>query len=73
MESDVLDQAAKAIEQTLAVNAARQRGGRVVAVSTTVARALETASQPDGTVTPGVIAPNCISTLVISFARWMHC
>jgi len=33
------------------VNAARRAGGRVVAVGTTVTRALETAAAPDGTVT----------------------
>ncbi len=32
---------------------ARQHGGRVVAVGTTVARALETVARPDGTVGPG--------------------
>jgi S-adenosylmethionine:tRNA ribosyltransferase-isomerase len=35
-----------------AVNAARRRGGRVTAVGTTVVRALESASQDDGTVEP---------------------
>jgi S-adenosylmethionine:tRNA ribosyltransferase-isomerase len=34
------------------VNAARARGGRVVAVGTTVVRALESAARPDGTVVP---------------------
>jgi S-adenosylmethionine:tRNA ribosyltransferase-isomerase len=34
------------------VNAAHEWGGRVIAVGTTVARALETVSQPDGTVAP---------------------
>lgn len=35
------------------VNAVRVRGGRVVAVGTTVTRALETVASPDGTVTAG--------------------
>jgi S-adenosylmethionine:tRNA ribosyltransferase-isomerase len=35
-----------------AVNAARERGGRVVAVGTTVVRALETVAAPDGRVGP---------------------
>lgn len=45
------------------VNAARGRGGRIVAVGTTVVRALETVAEADGTVHPGegwtglVIAP----------------
>ena len=34
------------------VNAAHEWGGRVIAVGTTVVRALETVSQPDGTVVP---------------------
>ena len=34
------------------VNAVHEWGGRVVAVGTTVVRALETVSQPDGSVTP---------------------
>ena len=36
-----------------AISAARERGGRVVAVGTTVLRTLETAAEPDGTVRPG--------------------
>ena len=36
-----------------AVNATRATGGRVVAVGTTVARALETVAEPDGTVRVG--------------------
>jgi S-adenosylmethionine:tRNA ribosyltransferase-isomerase len=36
-----------------AVNAARAAGGRVVAVGTTVVRALETVAQDDGSVAPG--------------------
>jgi S-adenosylmethionine:tRNA ribosyltransferase-isomerase len=35
------------------VNAVREGGGRVVAVGTTVVRALETCADPDGTVRPG--------------------
>jgi S-adenosylmethionine:tRNA ribosyltransferase-isomerase len=35
------------------VNEARRRGGRVVAVGTTVVRALETVARPDGMVEPG--------------------
>ena len=35
------------------VNATRVAGGRVVAVGTTVTRALETVAGPDGTVRPG--------------------
>jgi S-adenosylmethionine:tRNA ribosyltransferase-isomerase len=35
------------------VNAARTWGGRVIAVGTTVVRALETVADPDGTVRPG--------------------
>ncbi len=38
-------------ETARAVNETRERGGRVVAVGTTVVRALETASRADGTVT----------------------
>jgi S-adenosylmethionine:tRNA ribosyltransferase-isomerase len=40
-------------EAAAAVNAARERGGRVVAVGTTVVRALETAADEDGRVRPG--------------------
>jgi S-adenosylmethionine:tRNA ribosyltransferase-isomerase len=36
-----------------AIDRARERGGRVVAVGTTTVRALETAARPDGTVVPG--------------------
>jgi len=35
------------------VNAARRRGGRIIAVGTTVVRALETVAGPDGSVAPG--------------------
>lgn len=40
-------------ETAEAVSAARQAGGRVIAVGTTVTRTLESAAQPDGTVQPG--------------------
>jgi S-adenosylmethionine:tRNA ribosyltransferase-isomerase len=36
-----------------AINAARGRGGRVIAIGTTVVRALETVARPDGTVARG--------------------
>jgi S-adenosylmethionine:tRNA ribosyltransferase-isomerase len=36
-----------------AIDRARERGGRVVAVGTTTVRALETAARPDGSVVPG--------------------
>jgi S-adenosylmethionine:tRNA ribosyltransferase-isomerase len=36
------------------VNEARERGGRIVAVGTTVVRALETVARPNGRVVPGV-------------------
>ncbi len=39
-------------EAAAAINAARAEGGRIVAVGTTSLRALETAAQDDGTVTP---------------------
>jgi S-adenosylmethionine:tRNA ribosyltransferase-isomerase len=40
-------------ETAAAVNATRARGGRVIAVGTTVVRALETVADADGTVHPG--------------------
>lgn len=40
-------------ETSAAVNAARDRGGRVIAVGTTVVRALETVASPGGHVHPG--------------------
>jgi len=40
-------------ETAAAVDRARARGGRVVAVGTTTVRALESAVRPDGTVAPG--------------------
>lgn len=44
------------------VNAARAWGGRVVAVGTTVVRALETVAAPDGNVTPGEGWTNLVVT-----------
>jgi S-adenosylmethionine:tRNA ribosyltransferase-isomerase len=41
------------VETARLVNAVRAWGGRVVAVGTTVVRALETVAEPDGTVVPG--------------------
>jgi S-adenosylmethionine:tRNA ribosyltransferase-isomerase len=41
------------IETARLVNAVRAWGGRVIAVGTTVVRALETAAQPDGTLSAG--------------------
>jgi len=40
-------------ETAAAVNAARQRNGRVIAVGTTVVRALETVATADGSARPG--------------------
>jgi len=40
-------------EAAARINAAKARGGRIVAVGTTVARALETLAGPDGRVRPG--------------------
>ncbi len=40
-------------ETAMLLNAARTWGGRIVAVGTTVVRALETVACPDGTVSPG--------------------
>jgi S-adenosylmethionine:tRNA ribosyltransferase-isomerase len=50
------------------VNAVRSRGGRVIAVGTTVARALETVTSPDGVTTPG----EGWTSLVISPERGLH-
>lgn len=41
------------VETAAAVNAAHTRGGRVIAVGTTVVRALETVTEADGTTHPG--------------------
>lgn len=51
-----------------AVNAARAAGKRVVAVGTTVARALETASEPDGLAHPG----QGWTDLVVTAERGLH-
>jgi S-adenosylmethionine:tRNA ribosyltransferase-isomerase len=51
-----------------AINDARRRGGRIVAVGTTVVRALETVASPDGTVSPD----EGWTDLVISPARGVH-
>jgi S-adenosylmethionine:tRNA ribosyltransferase-isomerase len=40
------------VETARLVNATRRWGGRVIAVGTTVVRALETAARPDGTIEP---------------------
>jgi S-adenosylmethionine:tRNA ribosyltransferase-isomerase len=50
------------------VNAVHGWGGRVVAVGTTVVRALETVSAPDGTVAPGTGVTN----LVVTPERGLH-
>jgi S-adenosylmethionine:tRNA ribosyltransferase-isomerase len=50
MHSEWLNVGAALVEQ---INATRARGGRVIAVGTTVVRALETVAKPDGSVTPG--------------------
>ena len=42
------------------VNHTRASGGRVVAVGTTVTRALETAATPDGRVPPGAAGPTLV-------------
>jgi S-adenosylmethionine:tRNA ribosyltransferase-isomerase len=39
-------------EAAATINAARQKGGRLIAVGTTSLRLLETAAQPDGTIAP---------------------
>ena len=52
---------AKAVERT------REKGGRVVAVGTTVVRALETAAGPDGSVSPGEGRTDLLVTPGFSF------
>ncbi len=62
---------------TEAIRACRERGGRVVAVGTTVVRTLETFAEPDGSVAPGVrdtdlfLAPgstfNVVDLLITNF------
>jgi S-adenosylmethionine:tRNA ribosyltransferase-isomerase len=55
-------------ETARAINAARTAGGRLIAVGTTVVRALETAAEPDGTVHPG----EGWTRLVITPQRGVH-
>jgi S-adenosylmethionine:tRNA ribosyltransferase-isomerase len=50
------------------VNAVRGRGGRVIAVGTTVVRALETVAAPDGTVSAG----SGLTRLVVTPERGLH-
>jgi S-adenosylmethionine:tRNA ribosyltransferase-isomerase len=50
------------------VNAVRGWGGRVIAVGTTVVRALETVARPDGTLSEG----NGLTGLVVTPARGLH-
>jgi S-adenosylmethionine:tRNA ribosyltransferase-isomerase len=50
------------LETAMLANAVRTWGGRVIAVGTTVVRALETVAQPDGTVTAGDGWTNLIVT-----------
>lgn len=54
-------------ETAAAVAAARERGGRVVAVGTTVVRALESAAAPTGEVRPGAGATGLFITPGYSF------
>jgi S-adenosylmethionine:tRNA ribosyltransferase-isomerase len=42
------------------VNAVREWGGRVIAVGTTVVRAVETTAKPDGTISPGEGSTNVV-------------
>lgn len=55
VEDHVLDPESFIVPESTAraVAAARRRGGRVVAVGTTVTRTLETVARPDGTIRPG--------------------
>jgi S-adenosylmethionine:tRNA ribosyltransferase-isomerase len=50
------------------VNAVHGWGGRVIAVGTTVVRAIETVSAPDGTVSPG----EGLTSLVVTPERGLH-
>jgi len=54
-EEHVMDEERYQVSQSAAegINAVRERGGRVVAVGTTVVRTLETVAGPDGRVRPG--------------------
>ena len=60
------------------VNAVRAGGGRVVAVGTTVVRALETCAAPEGTVTPGdgwtdlVLGPDRPARVVTGLVTGLH-
>jgi S-adenosylmethionine:tRNA ribosyltransferase-isomerase len=60
------------------VNAVREGGGRVVAVGTTVVRALETCAAPDGTVTGGagwtdlVLGPDRPARVVTGLVTGLH-
>ena len=60
------------------VNAVRAGGGRVVAVGTTVVRALETCADPDGTVVPGagwtdlVLGPDRPARTVTGLVTGLH-
>ena len=60
------------------VNHTRVHGGRVVAVGTTVARALETVAEPDGTVRPGegwtdlVLGPDRPARVVTGLVTGWH-
>ena len=60
------------------VNAVSSAGGRVVAVGTTVVRALETCASPDGTVTPGggwtdlVLGPERPARVVTGLVTGLH-
>jgi S-adenosylmethionine:tRNA ribosyltransferase-isomerase len=56
------------VETARTVNQARAKGGRVIAVGTTSVRALETASEEDGTVHPG----EGWTRLVITPERGLH-
>jgi S-adenosylmethionine:tRNA ribosyltransferase-isomerase len=61
-----------------ALNAARQKGGRVVAVGTTVVRALETVASDDGTLRAGegwtehVVSPDCPPRAVDGIITGLH-
>jgi S-adenosylmethionine:tRNA ribosyltransferase-isomerase len=49
-----------------------KRGGRVIAVGTTVTRALETATDDQGVPQPGPARPGFLSIPAIAFAAWMR-
>lgn len=50
-----------------AVNRTKKEGGRVIAVGTTVVRTLETVSDPDGTISPGMGKTDLLVTPGFSF------